>query len=176
MLSLQDKDNSSSSVTRTVEETGLQYSGPVSMPQAKLTAFLSKQTSPKQKKASSQSGRPRQARLGDMPGVVRLPKMSGHATEAELQRLLSQLDQSSSDDALVQTLKQLACYEVTVDQVSPHNSPTRICIQQFGSRLPLVCLVGTACSSSFHRPIQHYATAASCMCTLLAQEQLRVTA
>lgn len=91
------------------------------MPQAKLTTFLAKHGVKSPQKTSSSVGssqpRPKQARLENMAGIVKLPKMSGHATEAELHRLLSELDSSRNDEALIQTLKQLACYEVTVDQV-----------------------------------------------------------
>lgn len=89
------------------------------MPQAKLTAFMAKATSPQKAKqlAAATKQRPKQQKLESLRGVLRLPKMSGHATEAELQRLLSELDASSSDAALISALRQLACYEVTVDQV-----------------------------------------------------------
>lgn len=94
------------------------------MPQPKLAAFLARygvvSPSKAKKKSPAAQKRPnsKQARLGDMAGVVKLPKMSGHATEAELHRLLQELtDSSSSDEAIVNALKQLACYFVTVDQV-----------------------------------------------------------
>jgi hypothetical protein len=90
------------------------------MPQAKLTSFLSKQGVKSSKKAASHSSRPKQqqARLENLPGVLVLPKMSGHATEAELHRILSEMDAGRSDEAIIHALRQLACYEVTVDQVS----------------------------------------------------------
>jgi hypothetical protein len=88
------------------------------MPQAKLTSFLAKEGVNSSKKAPSRSSRPKQARLESLPGVLVLPKMSGHATKAELHRLLSEMDASRSDEAIIHALRQLACYEVTVDQVS----------------------------------------------------------
>ena len=89
------------------------------MPQPKLADYLARRgikTSPK-KKQSQEQARPKQAKLGQMAGVLRLPQMSGHAREAELHRLLKELDKGSSEQALIQALKQLACYEITVDQV-----------------------------------------------------------
>jgi len=90
------------------------------MPQPKLKAFLARhgvQSPKKSQEQPKQRTRPKQARIDDLPGVVRLPKMSGHATEAELHRILAEMDVSSSDEVLIQAMKQLACYELTVDQV-----------------------------------------------------------
>lgn len=95
------------------------------MPQAKLTSFLSKQGVKSPKKAASHASRPKQTRLENLPGVLVLPKMSGHATEAELHRLLSEMDVSRSDEAIIHALRQLACYEVTVDQVSSGTAAQR---------------------------------------------------
>lgn len=88
--------------------------------QAKLTAFLAKPqdgSSPKKNKQRSTPPRPRQARLDSLPGVVKLPKMSGHANDAELHRLLDSMDPSSSAEDIIQAMKQAACYEFSVDQV-----------------------------------------------------------
>lgn len=112
------------------------------MPQPKLKAFLARhgvQSPKKSQEQPKQRTRPKQARIDDLPGVVRLPKMAGHATEAELHRILAELDVSSSDEVLVQAMKQLACYEVTVDQVGrlktlcwcrhEHSRPQNCCAQ-----------------------------------------------
>lgn len=62
------------------------------------------------------TSRPKQARMDALQGVVHLSKMSGYAPEEELQRLLALLDDSSKD-VLLDTMKQLACFELSVDQV-----------------------------------------------------------
>lgn len=91
--------------------------------QAKLETFLKKQgvkVSPekKQPRSSSPSKQQKQARLQQCAGVLVLPTMGGGgARTEELQRLLSELDASRSDEVITQALRQLGCYEVTVEQV-----------------------------------------------------------
>jgi hypothetical protein len=91
--------------------------------QAKLETFLKKQgvkVSPDRKKphSSSLSKQQKQARLQQCAGVLVLPTMGGGgARDEELQRLLSELDASRSDEVITQALRQLGCYEVTVEQV-----------------------------------------------------------
>lgn len=94
--------------------------------QAKLTAFLAKQDDKRPQKQEHRP-RPKQTRLENLAGVVKLPKMSGHANEAELHRLLESLDASKSDVDIIQTMKQAACYEFTVDQVRRQHLPACCC-------------------------------------------------
>lgn len=92
--------------------------------QVKLTAFLTTAAGaapppPPQQSRGGSSAPGAQMRLQDMGGVLKLPRMSGHATVEELWRLHSLLesDSGSSEEQLVHALKQLACYECTVEQV-----------------------------------------------------------
>jgi hypothetical protein len=90
--------------------------------QAKLTAFLAKKDEQRPQKQEYRP-RPKQTRLENLAGVVKLPKMSGHANKAELHRLLDSLDTSKSDVDIIQAMKQAACYEFTVDQVWRQQQP-----------------------------------------------------
>lgn len=92
--------------------------------QAKLETFLKKQgvkVSPEKKQprsSSSPAKQQKQARLQQCAGVLVLPTMGGGgARTEELQRLLLELDASRSDEVITQALRQLGCYEVTVEQV-----------------------------------------------------------
>lgn len=92
--------------------------------QAKLETFLKKQgvkVSPERKQprsSSSPSKQQKQAKLQQCAGVLVLPTMGGGGVRTEeLQRLLSELDASRSDEVITQALRQLGCYEVSVEQV-----------------------------------------------------------